>query len=147
MEVHKDFKELLELFNAHGVEYLVVGGYALAAHGAPRTTGDIDLWINPTLDNARRILRALSQFGAVLDLGVEDFVKPDHVVQLGVPPVRVDVITAIDGVVWDEAWPNRLAGEYGSVSTNYLGLREFIINKRTTGRLKDLADLEALGEA
>ena len=147
MEVHKDFKELLELFNAHGVEYLVVGGYALAAHGAPRTTGDIDLWINPTLDNARRILRALSQFVAVLDLGVEDFVKPDHVVQLGVPPVRVDVITAIDGVVWDEAWPNRLAGEYGSVSTNYLGLREFIINKRTTGRLKDLADLEALGEA
>ena len=147
MEVHNDFKELLELFNARGVEYLVVGGYALAAHGAPRNTGDIDLWINPTRDNAIRVLRALEQFGiGGLGLGIDDFVKPDHVMQLGVPPVRVDLVTAIDGVTWDEAWPGKLTGEYGSVSTHYIGRREFIINKRASGRRKDLADLEALGE-
>jgi hypothetical protein len=147
MEVHKDFKELLELFNAHGVEYLVVGGYALAAHGAPRNTGDIDLWINPTHANAGRVLRSLEQFGiGGIDLSTEDFVKPDNVVQLGVPPVRVDLVTAIDGVGWDEAWPGRLAGEYGTVPTNFIGRREFLINKRASGRLKDLADVEALGE-
>ena len=146
MEVYRDFKELLELFNAHGVEYLIVGGYALAAHGAPRTTGDLDLWVNPTPANAQRVLQSLQAFGIALDLSVADFVKPDNVVQLGVPPVRVDLVTAIDGVVWAEAWAGKLAGEYGAVPTHYLGRREFITNKRASGRLKDLADLEALNE-
>jgi hypothetical protein len=147
MEVYRDFKELLELFNAHGVEYLIVGGYALAAHGAPRTTGDLDLWVNPTTENARCIVRALAEFGVGgMDLSVEDFVKPDHVVQLGLPPVRIDLVTAIDGVTWAEAWPGRLAGEYGPVPTHYLGRREFIANKRASGRRKDLSDIEALGE-
>jgi hypothetical protein len=147
MEVYRDFKELLELFNAHRVEYLIVGGYALAAHGAPRTTGDLDLWVNPTSENASRILRALGEFGiGGIDLSTADFVKPDHVVQLGLPPVRVDLVTAIDGVQWAEAWPGKLAGEYGSVPTHYIGRREFIANKRASGRLKDLADVDALGE-
>ena len=146
MEIHNDFKELLELFNASDIEYVIVGGYALAAHGAPRTTGDIDLLVKPSRENATRVLRTPEQFGIGLELGIEDFVKPDHVVQLGVPPVRVDLLTAIDGVTWDEAWSGKLAGVYGSVPTHYLGRREFITNKRTSGRRKDLADLEALGE-
>ena len=147
MEVYRDFKELLELFNAHGVEYLIVGGYALAAHGAPRATGDLDLWVNPTTDNARQIVRALEAFGiGGLDLSTADFVTPDHVIQLGLPPVRIDLVTAIDGVAWAEAWPGKLAGEYGPVPTHYLGRREFIANKRASGRLKDLADVDALGE-
>ena len=146
MEIHNDFKELLELFNASDIEYVIVGGYALAAHGAPRTTGDIDLLVKPSRENATRVLRTLEQFGIGLELGIEDFVKPDHVVQLGVPPVRVDLLTAIDGVTWDEAWSGKLAGGYGSVPTPYLGRRQFITNKRTSGRRKDLADLEALGE-
>jgi hypothetical protein len=147
MEVYRDFKELLELFNAHRVEYLIVGAYALAVHGSPRTTGDLDLWVNATPENAGRILRALEEFGVGgLDLSTADFVKPEHVVQLGVQPVRVDLVTAIDGVQWAEAWQGKLAGEYGSVPTHYLGRREFVANKRASGRQKDLADLEALDE-
>jgi hypothetical protein len=147
MEVYRDFKELLESFNAHRVEYLIVGAYALAAHGVVRTTGDIDLWVNPTPENAGRILQALEEFGVGgLDLSTADFVKPEHVVQLGVQPVRVDIITAIDGVKWDDAWRGKFAGEYGSVPTHYLGRREFVANKRASGRPKDLADLEALDE-
>lgn len=147
MEVQKDFSELLEWFNAHGVEYVVVGGYALAFHGAPRFTGDLDLFVNPTAENARRILEALAEFGfAGLELTTEDFLRPDHVVQLGVPPVRVDLVTSIDGVEWSAAWDGKQAGHYGNMTTHYLGRREFIANKRATGRRKDLADLEALGE-
>lgn len=147
MEVYQDFKELLELFNAHGVEYLIVGDYALAAHGAPRTTGDLDLWVNPTSENADRILRALQEFGiGGIELSAADFVKADHDVQLGVPPVRVDLVTAIDGVEWAEAWQGKLEDDYSTVPTHYLGRREFIANKRACGRHKDLADVEALGE-
>jgi hypothetical protein len=147
MEVQKDFKELLASFNAHGVEYLIVGGYALAFHGAPRFTGDLDLFINPTSANAHRILTALGEFGfGGIELSAEDFQKPDHVVQLGVPPVRVDIVTSIDGVTWPEAWAGKVAGNYGAVAVHYLGRPQFIANKRAVGRRKDLADLEALGE-
>lgn len=124
-----------------------MGAYALAAHGAPRFTGALDLFVNPTSENARRILHALNDFGvAGIELTVADFTKPDQVVQLGVPPVRVDLVTAIDGVSWEQAWTGRLAGKYGPVVTHYLGRREFIANKRAAGRRKDLADLEALDE-
>lgn len=146
MEVYRDFKELLELFNAHGVEYLIVGGYALAAHGAPRSTGDLDLFVNPTPANARRVVAALEKFGIALEIAIEDFIKPEQVVQLGLPPVRIDLVTGIDAVSWTEAWAGRLPGEYGSVPTHYLGRREFVTNKRASGRRKDLADLEALDE-
>ena len=147
MEVQKDFKELLTSFNAHGVEYVIVGGYALAFHGAPRFTGDLDLFINPTLANARRILAALTKFGfGGVELSAEDFQRPDHVVQLGVPPVRVDIVTSIDGVTWPEAWHGKVAGTYGDVTVHYLGRVQFVANKSATGRHKDKADLEALGE-
>lgn len=96
MEAQKDFKELLELFNGHKVEYMIVGAYALAYYGAPRFTCDIDIFVKPALDNAQRILSALSDFGfGSLNLTIDDFQNPDFVVQLGVPPVRIDIITSI----------------------------------------------------
>ena len=148
MEVQPDFRELLVLFNAHSVEYIVVGGYALAFHGAPRFTGDLDIFVRPTAQNAGRILAALNDFGfGSLNLGAEDFSTQDRVVQLGVPPVRVDLITSLSGVSWEECWAGRQPGAYGDVPVAFIGREQFIANKRAVGRTKDLADLEALGEA
>lgn len=147
MEVQPDFKELLELLNTHEVEYIIVGGYALAFHGAPRYTGDIDILINPTVSNSQRILAALDEFGfGSVGLSEKDFQYPDKVIQLGVPPVRVDLITSISGVSIEEAFANSVDGKYGDISVQYIGLDQFITNKRATGRLKDKSDLESLGE-
>ena len=148
METQPDFRELLALFNAHHVEYLIVGGYALAFHGAPRFTGDLDIFVKPDAANAQRILTALEAFGfASVGLTLSDFERPDQVVQLGVPPVRIDLITSITGVSWDEAWAGKIAGRYGDIPVSYIGRAQFIANKRATGRTKDVADLEVLGEA
>ncbi len=147
MEVQPDFRDLLALLNEHKVEYLIVGGYALAFHGAPRFTGDIDLFIRPSQENARRVLQALAAFGFEFpNLTVDDFRNPDQVVQLGVPPVRVDLITSLTGVSWEEANSSKEAGHFGDVPVHYLGRQQFIANKRATGRNKDLSDIEALGE-
>lgn len=148
MEVQPDFRDLLALLNEHKVEYLIVGGYALAFHGAPRFTGDIDVFVHPTQENAKRILDALTAFGfhfSNLDAG--DFEAPDKVVQLGVPPVRVDLITSISGVTWEQAQAHKEPGVFGDVPVAYIGRAEFVANKRASARKKDLADLEALGEA
>ena len=147
MEVQPDFRELLALFNANQVDYMVIGGYALAFHGAPRFTGDLDIFVKPDPENARRIIEALDQFGfKSVDLGVDDFQAPDQVVQLGVPPVRVDILTSITGVSWAEAASGRVEGKYGEIPVYYIGREQFAANKRATGRKRDLADLEALGE-
>jgi hypothetical protein len=147
MEVQQDFKELLALLNAHDVAYIIVGAYALAYHGAPRYTGDLDILVHSDSQNAQNILRALGQFGlGSLDLTVEDFTVPDKVVQLGVAPVRIDIVTSITGVSWEEAAVGQVKGKFGDVPVNYLGRKEFIRNKRALGRKKDLADIEALGE-
>jgi len=147
MEVQQDFRDLLASFNDHKVEYIIVGGYALAFHGAPRYTGDIDILVNPDTQNARRIMAALNEFGfGSVGLAEEDFESPDKVVQLGVPPVRVDIITSLTGVSWEEAFSGRVAGKYGDLPVYYIGRKEFIANKRAIGRKKDLADLDALGE-
>ena len=148
MEVQPDFRELLALLNAHSVEYMIVGGYALAFYGAPRFTGDLDVFVRPTAQNAVRVLAALNDFGfGSLNLGAEDFSTQDRVVQLGVPPVRVDLITSLSGVSWETCWASRQPGAYGDVPVAFIGREQFIVNKRTVGRTKDLADLEALGEA
>ena len=148
MDVHRDFRELFESFNAHGVEYVIVGGYALAFHGAPRYTADMDILVNPTPENAHRVIDALERFGfGTLDLSVEDFTRPERVVQLGRPPLRVDLLTCIDGVTWPEAWAGKVQSEYGDVQVHFLGREEFLANKKAVGRHKDLADLEALGES
>lgn len=147
MEAQPDFKELLALFNKHEIEYIIVGAYALAYHGAPRFTGDIDIYVRPTQDNATRIIAALSSFGfGSLGLKKEDFQKPEQVIQLGVPPVRIDLITSITGVTWEQANAGKVAAKYGDVDVHYLGRNQYAQNKRATGRKKDLADLEALGE-
>jgi hypothetical protein len=147
MEVQQDFKELLALFNAHDVSYIVIGAYALAYHGAPRYTGDLDILVRPDLQNAQRILSALGRFGLdSLALTVEDFTAPEKVVQLGVAPVRIDIITSITGVSWDDAAAGKVKGKFGDLPAHYLGRKELIRNKRALGRKKDLADIEALGE-
>lgn len=147
MEVHNDFRELLECFNARSVEYLVVGSFALAFHGAPRYTGDMDLLVKPDPENSRRIIAALTDFGFTsLGLADDEFIEPDQVIQLGVPPVRVDLMTAIEGVSWDEAWASRSPGDCGGVPVHYLGREQFIANKRAAGRPKDLADIAKLVE-
>jgi len=147
MEIQPDFKELLEWFNARKVEFLVVGGYALAFHGAPRYTGDLDLFVRPNEENARRVLEALKAFGfGSLDLRLEDFSTPNKVVQLGLPPVRIDLITSVSGVSWERAFRGSVEGHYGGAPVRYMGRREFIANKKAMGRHKDLADVEALGE-
>jgi hypothetical protein len=147
MEAQKDFKELLELFNGHKVEYMIVGAYALAYYGAPRFTADIDIFVLPSSENAKKILSALSDFGfSALNLTTEDFQNPSSVVQLGVPPVRIDIITSLTGVAWEDADKGKQEGLYGDVPVHFLGKEQYIANKRAIGRKKDLADLESLGE-
>jgi hypothetical protein len=147
MEVQPDFKELLGLFNVHRVDYLIVGGYALAFHGAPRFTGDLDIFVKPDLANAQKILKALSSFGfGSLGLTLEDFIAPERVIQLGVAPVRIDLITSLTGVTWSQAWTGKENGLFGAIPVYFLGRAELILNKRALGRKRDLADLEALGE-
>ena len=141
MELHRDFRELLESFNAHGVEYVLIGAYALAFHGAPRYTGDLDLLVRPTPENARRILTALGEFGfGSLGLAPEDFTAPDRVVQLGVPPVRVDLVTSLTGVTWDEVWTARTDVSADGLRLAVISKSNFVKNKRATGRPKDLVD-------
>lgn len=142
--LNPDFKEFAELLGAHRVDYLVVGGYALAAHGHPRYTGDIDFWVRPTPDNIERLLTALAAFGfASLGLRAEDFAT-DTVVQLGQPPRRIDLLTAIDGVHFDDCFARRETVALAGLNLSIIGLEDFKSNKRAAGRLKDLADLESL---
>lgn len=147
MEIQQDFKELLELFNAHKVDYMIVGAFALAFHGAPRYTGDLDILVRADQLNAKRILDALNEFGfGKIGLEEKDFSNLDYIVQLGVSPVRIDLITSITGVSWQEARHGRQEGIYGEVPVYYIGKQEFIANKKALGRKRDLADIEALGE-
>ena len=146
MEVQPDFKELLALLNAHGIEYVIVGGYALAFHGAPRYTGDLDIMVRADSENAALIIKALDQFGfGDAGLTPDDFQHPEKVVQLGVPPVRVDILTSLTGVSSDEAFSSRVEGTYGGVPVYFLGRDQLVANKRALGRKRDLADIEALG--
>ena len=148
METPPDFRELLALCNARHVESLIVGGDALALHGAPRFTGDLDMFVQPDAANAQRMLTALAAFGcASVGLTPNDFERPDQGVQLGVPPVRSALITSMTGVSWDEAWANRVTGRYGDMPVQYIGREQFVANKRATDRTKDVVDLEVLGEA
>lgn len=144
---NKDFSEFVSLLNAHGVEYLVVGGYALAAHGHPRFTGDLDIWLQQSKANASRVLDALRAFGfGSLDISVSDLLKPDGVVQLGYPPGRIDLLTSIDGVSFDLCSTRKEMVLIQGLPIPFIGLEDFKTNKKATGRLKDLADLESLNQ-
>ncbi len=145
MKTSRDFEDLLGYFNACGVEYLVVGAHAFAFHARPRFTKDLDLLVRSSPENARRILAALGDFGfGSVGLSARDFMGPEQIIQLGVAPNRVDLITSIDGVSFEEAWAGRVAGRYGEQPVFYLGLRELVRNKSASGRAQDIADLEWL---
>jgi hypothetical protein len=147
MDVQQDFKELLALFNALHVKYIIVGGYALAFHGAPRMTGDIDIFIEPSEDNACKVLEALKKFGfGNIGLKIEDFTKSGNVIQLGQPPVRIDILNSLTGVSWEKAYATKKKGKYGDLFISFISRELLLKNKRATGRKKDLADIEALGE-
>lgn len=146
--MNRDFVEILSELSAAGADFLIVGAHALAAHGVPRATGDLDIWVRPTPDNARRVLTALSRFGAPLfDLTVDDLAKPDTVFQIGLPPSRVDILSGISGVTFDDAWPRRTTATLEGLEVGVLSRVDFVTNKRASGRPKDLLDLALLDEA
>jgi hypothetical protein len=143
--MNPDFRDLLAEFNAAGVEFLVVGAHALAAYGLVRATKDLDLWVRPEPRNAARVLVALSAFGApLLDLTVDDLSRPGLIFQIGVEPIRIDVITAIDGVEFDDAWPDRIQASFADQTVGVLSRRHLILNKRTAAREQDLLDVKWL---
>jgi hypothetical protein len=145
--MNQDFLDLLRAFIDHSVRFLIVGAYALGVHGRPRATGDLDVWVDPTPDNAANIMHALEQFGAPMgEVTVDDFSRPGVVFQMGLPPVRIDVLTELTGLTFDEAWPGRTTAIFGPLTVDVLGREAFIKNKRATGRARDLGDIEALGE-
>lgn len=143
--MNRDFVELILAFNDAEVAYLVVGAHALAAHGHVRATKDLDVWVRPDPANATRVYRALAAFGAPLsDLTEEDLAAPGTIFQIGVAPVRIDVLTSIDGVRFEEAWPARVQTTFGGAPVAVLSREHLIQNKRASGRLQDLADIERL---
>jgi hypothetical protein len=147
MEINSDFADLLQAFNDACVEYVVVGAYAVALHSRPRATGDLDVFVRPSRANAERVYRALASFGAPLErLSVEELMSDDLIFQIGVAPVRIDVITSISGVSFDEAFSGRVSGRLAGIDVSVIGRDELIANKRAAGRPKDLADLEVLLE-
>lgn len=144
-KLHSDLSEFVGLLNSHGVEYVVVGGYAVAFHGHPRLTGDIDFFVRATPENADRVLRVLHAFGfGTLAVKTEDLVTSDRILQLGRPPNRIDILTSISGVSFDEAWSSRVSGELGDRTVNFLGWDALIENKLASRRDKDLLDVKKL---
>lgn len=143
--VNRDFRDLFAELNAAGAEFLVVGAHALAAHGHVRATKDLDVWVRPTETNARRVLAALGSFGApIANISAGDLSSPGTNIQIGVEPVRIDVITSIDGVEFDSAWGARVTAHFGDEEVFVLSREHLIQNKRASGRTQDLADIEAL---
>jgi hypothetical protein len=140
-----DFKEFLQLLHSENVEYLLVGGYAVGYHGHPRATGDIDIWINPTAANAERVASALRQFGfSAATIEARMFEQPHKVFSIGVPPIRIELLTSVSGLQFDETFADRVNTELDGVPVTVISLEKLKANKRASGRLKDLADLESL---
>ena len=146
-KVEKDFQELLALFNKHKVHYCIIGAFAVAFHAVPRYTKDLDLLVEADLENGKRVVTALQEFGfGALKLKPEDFVKEGQFIQLGYEPLRVDIITSIDGVKFRHVWKNKVKGTYGPEKVFFIGLSDLIKNKKASGRKQDLADLEILSK-
>lgn len=147
MDLAPDFNEFFRLLNDERVEFVVVGAYALALHGVPRYTGDMDILVRPAPDNAERLLRVIRSFGfPAPELTVETIVARTCLIQMGVPPVQLHIMSDIDGVTWDDVWRDREVAVLSGLDIPFIGRRSFISNKRAAGRPKDLADIEALGE-
>jgi len=145
MNIHQDFEELLRLLEENKVEYMIVGGYAVAYHGYPRFTKDIDVFFRVTDENTLRLRQALVSFGfQEADLPLEAFTTVGNVLTFGSVPSRVDLINAIDGITYDEASPNAIRGRYGSIEVSFIGLSDLLKNKNATPRAKDKGDVEEL---
>ena len=141
----RDFREFIECCVAHEVRFLVVGGYALAAHGHPRATKDLDIWLWPDPDNADRVVEALGEFGfGSLHLERDDFLEPEMVIQLGYPPLRIDLLTSISGVTFADCWHRRLGVDSGGIEAGFISLDDLIANKLASGRAQDLVDAATL---
>ncbi len=143
--LNPDFRDMLSILCEEKVEFLLVGAYALAAHGYPRATGDLDIWVKTSENNAQKIWRALARFGAPLSgITIDDFNHPEIVFQIGVAPRRIDILTSITAVTYDEAWPKRKEVEIEGMKINVIGVEHFIKNKKAVGRPKDLGDVASL---
>ena len=147
MDLAPDFDEFCALLLDHHVEFVIVGAHALAFHGAPRFTGDLDILIRPIADNADRLIAALRAFGfPEIPLTAAQIITPGRIIEMGVVPVQIHVMSAIDGVAWDEVWSGRVESRFGSRTVGFIGRAEFLKNKRAAGRPKDLADIAALSD-
>ncbi len=141
----QDFKEFIELLIKNKAEYLIVGGYAVGIHGHPRYTGDLDIWLNPTQQNAELILKSVNEFGfSSFKLSLEDFTKPGNVIQLGYPPLRIDLLTEIDGVTFNECFENRKEVTIGNLQVSFIGYQDLLKNKKESGRPRDIDDIDNL---
>ncbi len=141
----QDFKEFVKLLIDHKVEYLIVGGYAVGIHGHPRYTGDLDIWINPTLENANKVVKCVNEFGfGSFNLTSQDFIKEGNVIQFGYPPLRIDILTSIDGVNFSDCILNKKDVEIDGMLVYFIGLTDLLKNKKETGRPRDIDDIENL---
>ena len=148
MSPNSHFKDLLSALNRCEAKYLVVGGYAVMLYTEPRFTKDLDVWVEASSGNAERVFGALAAFGAPLGgIHPDDFTKPDLIYQLGVPPLRIDILTSISGVRFEDAWTRRKSANYGDLAAFFISLEDLLTNKRSTGRSTDLVDCERLEEA
>lgn len=145
IELPTDFSEFLRLLDAKGVRYLLIGGYAVGYHGYPRATNDLDIWIAVSEENAARMVEALEEFGfAAPELSAGLFLRPDNIVRMGIPPMRIEVLMTISGVTFESCYPNRVRGQLGDTPVTLISLADLKRNKRASGRYKDLDDLEHL---
>ena len=141
----QDFREFVELLIKHNVDYLIVGGYAVGIHGYPRYTGDLDIWLHNTPENADKILKAVNEFGfSTYGLKAADFTKPENIIQLGYPPLRIDLLTHIDGVGFDACFPNRKEVVIENLTANFISYHDLLKNKKASGRNRDKDDIENL---
>lgn len=147
MKLQQDLREFVERLNVENVDYVIVGAHALAVHGHPRYTGDLDILLRPSQENAERVLTVLNGFGFDdLGIGLEDLLAMDQVVQLGVSPHRIDLVVSLDGLTFDEVWAERVSTKLDEIPVNVISREHLIINKLAVGRPQDLADVQALSQ-
>ncbi len=145
IEFPRDFKEFLQLLNSNDIEYLVIGGYAVGYYGYPRATGDMDIWIAINEKNALKIVEALKEFGFDFpEIKKELFLKEEKVIRMGIPPMRLEILTSIDGVRFDTCFKNRVIADFGDFKVNFISKDDLLINKRSSGRPQDLVDFDKL---
>ncbi|OGD26287.1 MAG: hypothetical protein A2V57_08800 [Candidatus Aminicenantes bacterium RBG_19FT_COMBO_65_30] len=148
MRIEKDFKEFIGSLNNNSVRYLIIGSFALSYYAEPRYTKDIDILVEATPTNADRVMKAILEFGfADIELGSRDFLEPEQVIQLGIEPLRIDLLTSLKGIAFADAWERRTAGHYGDIPAFYISKQDLIDHKRLVGRKQDLADIDRLIKA